>query len=334
MSFRRLVKYCLLLLAVSAIPLAGCDSEQPKAAKENMRLRLGLALQPTAALLIIAEQEHCFAQEGLEIVIKTYPSGKRALKDGLLQNEVDVISSAEVPLAFNAFTSMDTVIFGSTCYSDSIQKVIARRDAGVEVAEDLQGKRIATQRGSAVHYFWHQFHQLHSITEFDLSFMKAEFLPGALIEGKIDAFSMREPFIGEAQRTLGENSIVFGEPGVYVSTEVLATSRAFLEKEPEALKAFLRALLRAEAIMAKSPDRSREIVTARLKADPKEMDDIWPRFDHRLELSQSLLLNLEDIGSWAIQQEVVTADSPPDYVKLLDSTLLQQVAPERVSLIQ
>jgi len=79
---------------------------------------------------------------------------------------------------------------------------------------------VATQRASAVHYFLHLFLLRHGMSEddVDLSFMKAEELPGALSEGTIDAFSMREPFIGEAKRLMGEQAVVFSEPALYVKT--------------------------------------------------------------------------------------------------------------------
>ena len=76
--------------------------------------------------------------------------------------------------------------------------------------------KIATQRLSAVHYFLHLFLLKHDIEDAELEFLKAEELPQALADGKIDAFSMREPFISEAHGLVGNNGIVFRESGTYL----------------------------------------------------------------------------------------------------------------------
>lgn len=95
---------------------------------------------------------------------------------------------------------------------------MARRDRGIEEAADLRGKHIATQRGSAVHFFLHLCLVSHGLTEEDvtLSFMKGEELPAALAEGRIDAFSMREPYVSEASSLLGERVVIFGHKSIYL----------------------------------------------------------------------------------------------------------------------
>ena len=68
--------------------------------------------------------------------------------------------------------------------------------------------------------------------------MRAEELTPSLVQGRIDAFSMREPYIGNAKKLLGDNAIVFSERGIYMSSELAITTRAFADKNPDIIEKF------------------------------------------------------------------------------------------------
>ena len=78
-------------------------------------------------------------------------------------------------------------------------------------------------------------------TEVDILFMKAIDLPSALINGEIDAFSMRNPFIAEASAALGQNGLELFEPGAYRQTFNLCVRKAFLSAKPELIDRILEA---------------------------------------------------------------------------------------------
>ena len=143
----------IFLFAQTTLTVSACDMAETQKPKPAGTIRIGLAAQPTCALLAIAEARDFYEEEGLNVVTTTYPSGKRALHDGLLAGNEDIVNVADVPVALKAFEKADMLIVGTIGHADTIQKVIARRDAGITVPEDLRGKNIATQKGSAVHFF-------------------------------------------------------------------------------------------------------------------------------------------------------------------------------------
>ncbi|WP_027722888.1 ABC transporter substrate-binding protein [Maridesulfovibrio zosterae] len=338
---RLLIKFTRLSLiflvcVLFATLLPGCEQrfQSKSRSLHNSTLRLGVALQATGALIFIALDQGFFNKEGLDLSMTTYPTGKRALQDGLLAGEVDIINSAEVPIAFSSFEHHDLGVLSSISTSDSVQKVIARRDAGISEVRDLNGKRIGTQKSSAVHFYWHLFHLLNNIKQFEMVYMRAEELTPSLIQGKIDAFSMREPYVGNAKELLGDNAIVFSERGIYMSSELVITTRAFAAKHPSIIEKFLKAMLRAEQFYFDNPELSFSIVANALKVDPAELTETWKRIKPQVRLDHAVQINLEEISTWAIEGGFVKDQQKHDIEDILAPSFLDKIDPERIGLLR
>jgi NitT/TauT family transport system substrate-binding protein len=291
--------------------------------------------EPLCALMAVAAGKGFFAEEGLEVEIdRSYPSGKRALA-GLLDGQIDLTATAEAPLVFRSFERDDFRVVATIGSSDNEAKMVARADAGVRVPADLRGKRIATQRGSAVHYFLHLFLLRHGMSEADveLSYLKAEQLAPALAAGEIDAFSMREPFVGEAKKLLGDQAVELAEAGLYVKTFNLVAAADVLQQRPAAVEAAVRALVRAERFVLEHPDEARRLVAEQLEVDPQMLQAAWEEIDLRVSLGQELLSGLEGEARWAISGGLTESDSMPNYLELIDPGCLSRVRPTSVTMI-
>jgi NitT/TauT family transport system substrate-binding protein len=267
--------------------------------------------------------------------VDTYPSGKRALL-GLLNGEVDITTSADVPIVSNSFDRQDFKILATVGSSDNEPRIVARRDRGIEKPADLLGKHIATQRNSAVHYFMDTFLLKHGLTADDvtISYKMAEELPRALISGEIDAFSMREPFVGQAKSELGDNAVVFEEPGLYFKTCNLVASAQFADKNPTIVDGVLRALIQAESFARDNPMEAIRIVAAELEVDEVDLRAVWPELDFRVSLDQALLGYLEDEARWMIENAMTEKSEIPNYLQLMDWKRLKTLKPEVVTVIE
>ena len=319
-----------LLAALFVLLLAACAKEPPPAEP----LRLGLALQPTNALAMIALERGLFAAEGLDVVVEQFPSGKRALHEGLFTNRVEVAVTTEVPLVMAALDGRDVMAVGSLFAADNINRVVARRDHGISHPGDLRGKRIATQRASAVHFFLHRFLAKHGLSEEDvkLRFMRAEELPVALASGEIDAFSMREPYVTTARELLGGRAEVFAAPGLYHQVEVLVASAALVRDHPRRLPKLLRALVQAERFAARQPAEAIAITAAYLGVPTRKIEALWPTLQLRVTLDQTLLSLLESEARWAVDNGVVETKEIPEFRSRLYRQALGEVDPARVRL--
>jgi NitT/TauT family transport system substrate-binding protein len=321
-------------LAAVLTVLGGCGEGGP-ATDERPRVRFGLALQESSALAIIAAENDYFAAEGLDCSVKEYVSGKRAVS-GMLNGEVDAASTAQVPVVIQGFQPGDFRILASIGSVTGTEKVVARRDRGIESPPDLRGKRIGTQRGSAVHFFLHLFLLKAGISESQvvMEFMRAEDLPQALGEGTIDAFCMREPYVGRAVKLLGEEAVVFESPGLYYRTELLVATVDVAAKRPLVARGLVRTMLRAAEFADAYPEHTVGLLASKLGAPRDAIAERWSGFRTSVGLDQALLNSMESQAEWAIKAGLVEAQELPNYLELIDLRAMEAAKPEAVTIIR
>lgn len=331
--------WIVVLVALSGVALAVDyfgdlykSEDIPRA--EHIAVRVAETRDVASALIHVALANGYFADAGLEVETRAYPSGKRSLA-GLFAGEVDFAVPSETPLVISGFDRRDFYVIASIASAGAYQRIVGRRDRGIEKPTDLRGKRIATQKGSAVHYFLYLFLLKHGLSthEVRLTFLPAEELPPALAHGKIDAFSMREPYIGEARRLLGDKAVVFEEPGIYERYDLLVVQSDVLRANPEVARRMLRALARAEEFVRRQPQAAVAIVASRLGISESEVAAVWKEFELRLALSQTLLVNLDEQARWALDSKLVEVRPVPNYLELIHLDALKAVQPTAVTVI-
>lgn len=301
---------------------------------QKITIRLGLPLQPSGALLMIALENKLFQKHGIQIIVKEYPSGKCALNEGLFKDKVDIAGAADLPVAYAAMTRKDFKIIAGICSTDNVNSIIARKDAGIAEIVDLKGKRIATQQNSAVHYFLHLFLLANMISEKDvnLSFMNAKKLPESIVSGRIDAFSMREPYIGQAKKVLKQNHLIFSSPGLYKQYDLLLVKESLLDQYPDSSCRILKALVEAEQFVKKFPDKFKSLTAIYLNSDQKTIAKYWNDLMFQVSLEQSLIIRLEDEARWIIRDQKLADKKVPDYLTLIHQKPLKEICPASVSI--
>ncbi len=323
-----------MLAALVLVAPQGCSREEAERISPEP-VRLALPLQTPSALAMLAAEEGLFERVGLSVEVTEHVSGKRALA-AMLAGEADLATVAEVPIVFSSFERDDFRILAGVGSVTGEHRVVAHRSRGIEQPADLRGKRIATQRASAVHFYLHLFLIKHGISEEDveLVFHDVEELPEALAAGRIDAFCMREPFVSRARELLGPDAVVLGEPGLYFHTDYLVARTDFLRERPEAARAVLRALGRAEEAAGRRPGRTRARIARRLGAEALRAADPPARLRLKVSLDQSLYSSLEAVARWAMETRLVDADEMPDFLELVQADCLDAVQPQAVTIIR
>ena len=126
----------ILILFLSACNNSDTDVET---------INLAISPIPHSALIFIAQEKGYFAEQGLNVEMIKFSSGKMAL-DALLGDGVDFATTADFPLTLAGLSDQEVGIIATIGYGDDI-KVIARKDAGISEIKDLEGKKIATLKG-------------------------------------------------------------------------------------------------------------------------------------------------------------------------------------------
>lgn len=294
---------------------------------------LAVAKQPSSLLFFIALEQHLFEKNGLKVDLKFYPSGKRAVEEGLFAGGADLAGALDAAVTLAAFEHPELRVLASMVRIDDIGYIVARADHGIDQPGDLRGRKLATQSKSGLHFFLHQFLLHNNISDADVNFRfeKLEALPQLLTDGEVDAVSIREPFYSECLRLLGEHAKIFTAPGIYEQTELLVTTDKRLQQRPTVMRAVLSALLEAEANMP-SKQETAEIVARYLGTGQEQSNADFLHFIARIELGQSLLLMLEEQARWGIDNRLVHGEAP-NFLDILVPGPLEQLAPERITLI-
>ena len=299
------------------------------------KVSIGIQNNTITALILVAKGKGYFKEHGLDLSLRKYPSGKLALK-GMFDGEVNISTVSDIPVMVSSILRDDFLVLGTIAKTGSGAWIIARKDHGIEKPFDLKSKKIATQKASAVHFFLSMFllHNQISESHVHLIFMKAEDLPGALVHGDIDAFSMRNPFIKEAKNTLGDKAVELFAPDVYRQTFNLVVKKEFIKSNPDVIRRLLKALVEAEKIINQSKEEAIDIVVNELGEIRKsEVTSVWKNFLFKLSLDQSLVLQLEDEARWAIQNKLTKETKVPNYLNYLYLDGLKGVKPEAVTVI-
>lgn len=325
----------LIILITVAAGSAACTDQ-----KKLQSIPFGTPKSPMSLLVWLTEELGYFKQQGIKLEIQEYPSGKRALA-ALLRGEQALAVSAETPFVIASFTQPDLRLYATLGQSDNDIRVLARTDHGIQHPADLRGKTIATQRGSAVHFFLSSFLLKHHINSGDIKiqFMKAEELPAALASGDIDAISMRDPILSQTRKLTGENKVVeFSEPGLYTKTYNLVGSKNFTEKYPGVMQKILSALNEAAVYVDAHPQQAIDLATTRLLLSRKRIMALWPGIRLSVTLDQGLLTALQEEAQWAVSSGLIKENEfvngkMPDLLKRLNPLPLSKAVPHAVGLI-
>jgi NitT/TauT family transport system substrate-binding protein len=322
-----------VLCAVALLFPIGCSPEEPPPSPVLSPLVLGVSKETMSALAYVARDGGLFAAQGLDVTFKEYESGQQVF-EAVMSGEIDVGQCADTPIVLGALENKNVTVFATVATDMSDIKVIARKDAGITNPADVRGKRIGTREGTAAEFFLHLFLIKYGMSEDDVEMRYATFdeVTQALIAREIDAVALRQPFTSELQRVLGADYVLMEEPGLYEKTMNLCAVTDNPAVTTDVQVRLVRAMIDAEAAAVRDGDAARSRVADRLGLRPEDICDCI-LIEGAVTLRQSLILTLEDQARWALEQSGSDA-SPPNFFTVIDTTALEAVAPERVTVIK
>ena len=315
-----------------ALALSACGQGDPDAEDSNDAVELTFAISQSnmAAPVLIAQEKGFFATRNIEIVELKQSSGKASL-DALLNDEAVMATVADAPIMSASLDRSGYAIVASFIASYANGRLIARRDAGVDTLQDLEGKAVGLTMGTTAEYYLQAQLSHHG---FPPGYVERVDIPAreivdALVSGRVEAISTWQPYIYRATRALGENANLLADYGNYRNTFnlVVRTDRAYPDG---ALEAVLEALIEAEAYIRDHRSESIDIVSRRLDMDRAYLDSVWDSYEYRVMLDRGLILTLESQARWKLAQLGRRAQEVPDYGQYVDAGPLRAVAPDRV----
>lgn len=299
------------------------------------KVTIAIATLPHAALLYVAHAKNYFAEEGLEVTFRKFPYGKPAL-DSMISGESDFASSADTPVMFAAMKGEEILVVAQTMSSVKDVAIVARRKSGIGLPADLKGKKIGFPAGTSAEYFLDGFLTVHVIPEGSAKTvpMNPDDMDDALKTGRVDAVAIWNPNLANFSKRYDKEVELFFDETIYVETFLVTGKKAYVSAHPETVKKLLRALLKAENFTRKNQEESIDIVVEGIKADKVALKDYWQAYQFVVNLDQSLLLNLESQGRWAIRNRLSDRKEIPNFFDLIYLDALMAVKPDAVTVIR
>ena len=329
-----LIILTLAFIAACWMPVVAWLS--PPAALPRLKLNIALVSNyPGSGLLYVAAAKGYFAQEGLDVTLSPYTSGRDALA-AALEKRSDLGAVSCIPVMFAVMEGLPVAIVATIFTASRATGIVARRDRGIEHITDMKNKVVGVTLRTDSHYVLSAMlarHQM-SLDDVRIENLRPENMLAAIERGNVDAVSTWEPGLSVAQKTLGGNAVMFRVEGRFLFDFNLAGRADWIQANPEQIKRLLRAMLRARRFSDEQPQAARAIIAATMKMDGGAFDVVGPDYHFVVELNQNLLAVLEDQARWAIQNKLTNRTTMPNFLRMINMDALTAVKPEAVSIVR
>jgi NitT/TauT family transport system substrate-binding protein len=290
---------------------------------------------PIGLLPALAVADGSFKEEGLDLTVRPYNIGRQAF-DGLLAGHCDFATVAEQPVAVEAVKSSAFRIVAVHTTKENHGRIVVRPGSGITRPAELRGKRLSVLGGTTGHFFAYRVLLDQGIGEDAVQLV----LRGAVAElradllgERADAASVWQPYASRLAAELGPGALALEVPDLVINRMMIVSTVQVLRERPEAARALLRGLRRAQQA-ANDRDAAAARIAQAAGTDAEEVKANWtPDTRMRVTLPQALLLELEEMARWARAKGLAEGVAPNflDYVYL---DALAEVAPEAVTVLR
>jgi NitT/TauT family transport system substrate-binding protein len=288
----------------------------------------------SSTLILIADNKGFFTRHGLNVTIQESTTSLVSM-DNLVAGTVDIAGASDFGFMTYLFTKPTLKTFSSIAKTDVIQ-IVARKDRGIASPQDLAGKKIGCTKQQAGEFFLGRYLALNSINSSTITVvnLKPTELPGALVNGTIDAAITWEPYVTTIQKQMGPDAVSFpAQEGQRYYWLMICTNKTATER-PGMIRNVLAALVDAETYTQQNPEEAKQIVAGRLRMDPAYIRTVWPKYYLIVSLDQSLIIAMEDEARFSIQNNLTDKREVPDYRGNIYRDGLDTVKPQAVTVIR
>ena len=333
---RNLIVIAVIILVVAIVlsSFVYLNSQKPYTGKMES---INVAYSPfeSVTLFWVAEEQHFFSQNGLNVTSHKYDTGAGAL-DGVLKGEADiVVGTTEFPFTARVLNQARISTIGSISKSE-FTYLVGRADRGINEVSDLKGKTVGTTFGTIAHFYLGRFLELNGLSIQDVTLVDlktpAEWVD-AVVNGSIDAVATAQPYADLAKDGLGDNAVVWSiQSSQPLYAQAIATDE-WIMNHPELVNRFLKSLLQAEDFAINHPAEAKAIVKNQLNLSDAYTDKVWSQNQFSLSLDQSLLLAMQDEAQWLISNNLTNATTVPNFIDYVYLDGLKSVKPDAVNII-
>lgn len=249
----------ILMLAIPAFQITGCAPSQTEALPAPPeQVQLQLSWRHTIQFLgfYVARNRGYYAEEGLEVIISPAieASEMDKIPGRVARGDIDFATSGQSVLMANINAEI-TII--AAIYQFSPATLFARADSGIITLGDLAGHTIVIKSEAWRMVAVEMLHEA-GLTADDVTFVPGGFDMTPFYEGKVDVWKgyLTNEVIRARQQGFDIITWPFYEYGIQEYSNMIYTSQALLNSNPDKAVRFLRASLRGWEWAVEHPEEA------------------------------------------------------------------------------
>lgn len=314
----------MLLRALSLVVLlvAGPALAQPT------KMIIGTGVDPGFGVFYIAKEAGIFARNGLDVELKTGPSGS-AMVGLLIGNQIQSAFGGEMAgiQSFNIDPNVVVAAEGSL-----LSRWFAVVGRNMTDLADLKGKRIGMPKGSSGELFWRVLlAQLGSKdADYDVVNVESPEIAAAMQRGNIDAAVTWEPWVSRIVENIPAAKVLKDSDGVFGARVYIYLNKKWAVQNQAAAASFMKSLLEANELIASDPAKGAAIIARYLNLDEKLTLSLMSKLRHDVRMDQGSIQNMIDAET---QLKAMSKLSKPlDLSNFVYADVLRNVQPDKVDI--
>lgn len=316
-----------LILFMVVMNLGACDKPKPPE-----QLVFADIHQAIVAPIYVAEANGYFKDENLTVTYKKFSSGRDSV-DSVLSGDADIGVATEFPFAKSIIQGKDLRIVGTLHRTNANSALVARRDRGIEKANDLRGKQIGLTPNTNSDYILSLMLKEAGLSD-DAAIrvpQKPEQLADALHKGTVDAVLTWQPHVANAMARFANEGAILIRTQAYTELSVLGVRPATIVEKREALQRMMNALVRAEDFIADNNAAALQIVIEHLGIKQEDaVRQAWGTLKFQVRLDNLLLTALTNEGTW-LSKGAAPPLTVPDYRSKMVTDFLETARTQSVT---
>ena len=329
------------LIYISVIILCfGCNKTDDH--RELIPVKVGITSYIGEAASFVAAENGLFEKHGLDVTLQVNQAGSESVRQ-LLGEEVEIAHVAETPILYSIlddtyFTGEkkgNLQIVSNMIFANRIQKVLARRDSGIESPQDIRGKKVALAGGTQLEYLLDSFLLEHriEIEEIDTVHMSVSDQVDAIRRGEIDVAVIWEPHAANIEFQLGDNAVLLPTRLTYSTLWLTTVLDSYAEENPEVISAYLRALLEAQQLIRNNPGWAIDLLASHTSVQREVVERAILQVDYELNLTERMLNLLTEQQQWMVDNSM--ANQPEvNIFELINFRFMEEVHPNGITIIR
>lgn len=306
------------VLIVAALGLTACSA----VSQETVLIRVAVLPILDALPLYVAQSEGYFEAEG--ITVELVPISSAPERDALMQaGQIEAMINELVSvLYFNQEeTEVLAVRFARTATDEyPVFRILSSAESGITEVSQLVDVPIGLSEGTVIEYTTDRLLERAGLDQRQIAKVAIPRIPDryALLEsGELDAANLPDPLASLAIQG-GSNLVIDDTSYPEISHSIISFDAEYLRQNPDAVRAFLRALERAVEAINTDKDRWDQLLIEN-NLVPPQLLETYTLPDYPTA-SVPTLAQFQDVLQWAVSKDLLR--TALDYQDVVDDSYL------------